>query len=153
MSVSTGYQPRLIGVADEPGTQAQKSPLSEHAKMANLHRRNCLSIWVVGVTLVAASSAISAPRSSQTARHSSVEPISAAQCDDMKSHHVLNSGAPVGCERLKLVKFSYFGFDDDIHDDGEIVVMDAVAGRRTSCAHWTPSRQQPAADVTDVLKV
>jgi hypothetical protein len=56
-----------------------------------------------------------------------IVPISAAFCDDMKAHHVLGPKAPVGCERLKLVKFSYLGFDGVSHDDGEIVVMDAVA--------------------------
>ena len=61
------------------------------------------------------------------AQRGTVEPISAALCDNMKSHHVLNPGAPVGCDRLKLIKFDYFGFDRAIHNDGEIVVMDAVA--------------------------
>jgi hypothetical protein len=56
-----------------------------------------------------------------------IVPISAAFCEDMKAHHVLGPNAPVGCERLKLVKFSYIGFDDVRHDDGEMVVMDAVA--------------------------
>jgi D-alanyl-D-alanine carboxypeptidase len=48
-------------------------------------------------------------------------------CQDMKQHHVLNAGAPVGCDRLKLVTFSYLGFDGRYHDDGQIIVMDAVA--------------------------
>jgi hypothetical protein len=58
-----------------------------------------------------------------------IVPISAAFCADMKAHHVLGPKAPVGCERLKLVKFSYLGFDGNKHDDGEIVVMDAVAAQ------------------------
>jgi hypothetical protein len=56
-----------------------------------------------------------------------IAPISAAFCADMRAHHVLGSDPKVGCERLRLVKFSYFGFDDKIHDDGEMVVMDAAA--------------------------
>jgi D-alanyl-D-alanine carboxypeptidase len=56
-----------------------------------------------------------------------VRPISATFCADMRAHHVLSSNPKVGCERLRLVKFSYFGFDDKIHDDGEMVVMDAAA--------------------------
>jgi len=56
-----------------------------------------------------------------------VTPISAALCEDMKRHHVLGPNAPVGCERLRLVKFSYIGFDMALHEDGEIVVMDAAA--------------------------
>jgi hypothetical protein len=54
-------------------------------------------------------------------------PISATFCADMKVHQVLNAKAPIGCDRLRSIKFSYFGFDDKIHDDGELIVMDAVA--------------------------
>src|SRR6266571_7024450 len=53
-------------------------------------------------------------------------PISAALCNDMKSHNVLNSGAPVSCARLKLVRFEHIGFDGLLHR-GEIMVMDAAA--------------------------
>jgi D-alanyl-D-alanine carboxypeptidase-like protein len=53
-------------------------------------------------------------------------PISAALCNDMKSHNVLHGGAPVGCDRLKLIRFEHVGFDGLLHR-GEIVVMDAAA--------------------------
>jgi hypothetical protein len=56
-----------------------------------------------------------------------VAPIGVELCEDMKSRHVLNPGAPVGCERLSLVRFSYVDFDGARHDDGEVVVMDAAA--------------------------
>jgi hypothetical protein len=52
--------------------------------------------------------------------------ISSTMCEDMKDHHVLNKGAPVGCERLKLVQFSYIGFDHQTYH-GQIIVLDAVA--------------------------
>jgi hypothetical protein len=45
----------------------------------------------------------------------------------MRTHHVLNTDVMVGCDRLRIVKFSYVGFDDKIHDDGEMIVMDAAA--------------------------
>lgn len=45
----------------------------------------------------------------------------------MRSSRVLNPGTPVGCERLRLVRFGYLGFDGATHDDGELVVLDAVA--------------------------
>ncbi len=54
-------------------------------------------------------------------------PVSDALCRDMRSTKVLNPGAPVDCERLRLVRFSYVGFDGATHDDGELVVLDAVA--------------------------
>ena len=56
-----------------------------------------------------------------------IAPISAAFCEDMHTHNVLAAKSKVGCDRLRLVKFSYLGGDDKIHDDGEIVVMDAAA--------------------------
>ncbi len=56
-----------------------------------------------------------------------VLPISPALCNHMKLHHVLNPGAPVGCDRLRLLKFGYIGFDGQTHSDGEMVVLDAVA--------------------------
>ena len=56
-----------------------------------------------------------------------VVPISDALCRDMRATRVLNPGAPVGCDRLRLVRFSYLGFDGATHDDGELVVLDAVA--------------------------
>src|SRR5262245_61204011 len=59
--------------------------------------------------------------------HDTVAPISDALCRDMRATKVLNPGAPVGCERLRLVRFSYLGFDGATHDDGELVVLDAVA--------------------------
>ena len=68
-----------------------------------------------------------APAAAQTAASDAVIPISAELCIDMKRHHVLNPGAPVGCERLRLVRFGYVDFSGRQHDDGEIVVMDAVA--------------------------
>jgi D-alanyl-D-alanine carboxypeptidase len=45
----------------------------------------------------------------------------------MKAHHVLNKGAPLGCDRLSLVQFGYIGFDKQTHGDGKLVVMDALA--------------------------
>lgn len=45
--------------------------------------------------------------------------------------HAIDEGAQSrragGCERLRLVRFSYMGFDGATHDDGELVVLDAVA--------------------------
>jgi hypothetical protein len=56
-----------------------------------------------------------------------IVPVSALLCNDMVAHRVLKADAPVSCERLRLIKFAYFGFDGNSHEDGEMVVMDAVA--------------------------
>jgi hypothetical protein len=64
---------------------------------------------------------------SETTAPDGVVPISDALCRDMRATRVLNPGTPVGCERLRLVRFSYLGFDGGTHDDGELVVLDAVA--------------------------
>jgi D-alanyl-D-alanine carboxypeptidase len=54
-------------------------------------------------------------------------PISKAACASMEAQHVINPGMPVGCNRLNLVRFAYVDFEGRLHNDGEIVVMDAVA--------------------------
>ena len=56
-------------------------------------------------------------------------PITKDLCEDMKNHKTLTNHAPVGCDRLAMVKFSYVGFDGQVHGDGEIIVLDAVADR------------------------
>ena len=61
------------------------------------------------------------------ARGDSISPISPALCAEMTAHRVMSTDAPVGCERLARVHFSYFGFDGREHDDGELVVLDALA--------------------------
>ena len=90
---------------------------------------------------VLAGAAVSFPALGEDA----VVPVDAALCASMKSHHVLNPGAPVGCERLSLVRFSYVGFDAQIHDDGEIVVLDAVADRVLGIFAALRARQFPIA--------
>ncbi|GAC1336168.1 MAG: hypothetical protein NVSMB26_22280 [Beijerinckiaceae bacterium] len=61
------------------------------------------------------------------ARADSIGAVSPALCADMQRHHVMNADAPVGCDRLALVRFAYIGFDGQMHGDGEVVVLDAVA--------------------------
>lgn len=56
-----------------------------------------------------------------------VATISPALCEGMKSHNVMRPISPVGCDRLRLVTFPYYGFDGRVHSDGQIVVMDAAA--------------------------
>jgi hypothetical protein len=58
-----------------------------------------------------------------------ISPISSAFCEDMKVHKTLTNHGPVGCDRLASVKFSYLGFDGRVYDDGEMIVLDAVAAR------------------------
>jgi hypothetical protein len=47
----------------------------------------------------------------------------------MKAHHVMSDHAPVGCDRLSLVTFRYLDFAGVSHDDGRVIVMDALAAR------------------------
>ena len=55
-----------------------------------------------------------------------VAPLDAAACEAMKAHHVLNAGAPVGCERLAVVAFHHVDFEGRTRE-GRVVVLDAVA--------------------------
>ena len=79
------------------------------------------------VVLHAPAAPATGPRSAEEPRVGNVEPISPALCKDMKLHKVLTAPAPVGCARLSLVTFRYFGFDGAVHDNGQVVVMDAAA--------------------------
>jgi D-alanyl-D-alanine carboxypeptidase len=56
-----------------------------------------------------------------------ISSIVAPLCKNMRVHHVLNPSAPVDCSRLKLVSFTYLGFDAQEHRDGQIMVIDAIA--------------------------
>lgn len=56
-----------------------------------------------------------------------VSAVPADLCGEMVRHRTLIEGKPVSCSRLSLIRFSYLGFDNAVHSDGEIVVLDAVA--------------------------
>jgi D-alanyl-D-alanine carboxypeptidase len=50
-------------------------------------------------------------------------------CAQMRLHKTLRVASSVECQRLALVKFGYFGFDGQVHNDGELVVLDVAADR------------------------
>ena len=80
---------------------------------------------------------------SAAARADSIGPVSAALCADMKTHRVLSADAPVGCPRLALVRFTYIGFDQREHDDGELMVLDAVADQVSKIFAQLKARRFP----------
>lgn len=45
----------------------------------------------------------------------------------IKSKKIWNEKCPVGLARLRVINFSYYGFDSQRHDDGTMIVLDAVA--------------------------
>jgi hypothetical protein len=95
--------------------------------VSNLHMaKSTFLLGAVGLALLCTCSTVNGAEAESTGA-GQVIPISQELCSDMIAHHVLNPRAPVGCERLRLIKFGYIGFDSQLHDDGEIVVMDAVA--------------------------
>lgn len=53
--------------------------------------------------------------------------LSNERCQLMKDVGVIDIDAPVQCERLRIVTFSYTTFDKSIRNDGEIIVFDVVA--------------------------
>jgi D-alanyl-D-alanine carboxypeptidase len=85
--------------------------------------REPVAAWIVASVLIAIAVTVQAEQAMQ----GTIVSVTQAQCDDMKKHKVIRSGAIVGCERLKLIKFPYLGFDGATHTDGEIMVMDAAA--------------------------
>jgi hypothetical protein len=85
--------------------------------------RACTSICIGASVLLTIVVAVRA----EQAMEGTITSVTQALCRDMEKHNVIRAGAIVGCDRLKLIKFSYSGFDDRIHGDGEIMVMDAAA--------------------------
>jgi len=81
---------------------------------------------------------------------SGITPIDAARCAAMTSHHVLSASAPIGCERLSLVTFSYVDFEGRPHDDGQIIVLDAVAPRVLRIFEGLQARRFPIAKAVPV---
>lgn len=77
--------------------------------------------------------------------HGFASPISSSLCEEMRLHKVLNPRAPVGCQRLKLVKFDYIDFDQKLHADGQLVVLDAVAYQVVSIFEMLLARKFPIA--------
>jgi D-alanyl-D-alanine carboxypeptidase len=45
---------------------------------------------------------------------------------DMKTHNTWREGCPVPIDRLKLIQFSYYNFNGQEQQDGQIIVLDAV---------------------------
>jgi D-alanyl-D-alanine carboxypeptidase len=76
-----------------------------------------------------------------------VVPVSPALCNQMRQRHVLNPGSPLGCERLRLLKFGYVAFDGQLQDGGEMVVMDAVADQVLQIFVALRARRFPIAKV------
>jgi len=56
-----------------------------------------------------------------------VTPLASRQCTVMQENQIMSAANPVPCERLALVSFSYRDFSGKLHDDGRVVVLDAVA--------------------------
>jgi len=46
---------------------------------------------------------------------------------EMKTKGTWREGCPVALERLRVVKFAYYDFEEREHEDGEMVVLDAVS--------------------------
>lgn len=81
-----------------------------------------LALLVVAIASMSANMA--APASSNVSR---ISPMSKESCADMRLHKTLRVDSAVDCQRLALLQFDYFGFDGRLHDDGELVVLDAAA--------------------------
>jgi hypothetical protein len=58
---------------------------------------------------------------------SHISEVSNDACNTMRQQRVLQKNAPVTCAQLHIVHFSYLDFDGKLRNDGEIMVMAAVA--------------------------
>ncbi|PUA18386.1 M15 family metallopeptidase [Glaciimonas sp. PCH181] len=71
--------------------------------------------------------------------------LDSAQCAQLKATHVMQSGAPVGCAQLQVVRFAFVDFEGQRHDDGEIMVMAAVAPQVQTIFKLLLARRVPLA--------
>jgi len=85
------------------------------------------SLARLALSLVAAAGVLTNGTSPANGDGSRITPLSRESCADMRLHKTLRVDSPVDCKRLALLKFDYFGFDDRVHNDGELVVLDAAA--------------------------
>jgi hypothetical protein len=92
-----------------------------------LLRRCFVWRWVFGLMMLVPLSELSAAPDVQPESDERVVSVDPTLCAEMRTRHVLAPESPVGCERLKLVRFGYFGFDGELHNNGQIIVLDAVA--------------------------
>ena len=76
-----------------------------------------------------------------------VSAVTADLCREMVRHKTFIEGKAVSCSRLALIRLSYFGFDNAVHPDGEIVVLDAVAHRVAAIFDALLDRRFPIAKV------
>ncbi|WP_422652934.1 M15 family metallopeptidase [Bradyrhizobium sp.] len=84
---------------------------------------------------------------SATEIRAAVSAVPAELCGEMVRHKTLIEGKPVSCSRLSLIRFSYFGFDNAVHPDGEMVVLDAVAHHVAAIFDSLLDRRFPIAKV------
>lgn len=73
----------------------------------------CLQFWLVLLMLPTATPARAA--------------LDDVACSRLQIAGVIDAHAPVGCDRLAIVRFPYIDFDGVRHDDGELMVLAAVA--------------------------
>jgi len=93
-----------------------------------MSRTSALSYCLIVLVVAAADRCALAQHAGGPNASDAVVPISSDLCQDMRTRKVMNPGAPVGCERQRLVKFGHVGFDGRTHP-GALVVLDAVADR------------------------
>ncbi|MDB5775049.1 MAG: hypothetical protein JWP38_1182 [Herbaspirillum sp.] len=83
--------------------------------------RMALAAGAVAATMAAA--AVCAAPSAVPA----IAPLNAEDCAAMRTAHVIGADNPLPCERLARVRFAYVDFDGKQRQDGEMIVMDALA--------------------------
>lgn len=83
---------------------------------------------LAGACLLMFSAMASHAENGRTAsRVSNISEVDGNMCQTMRDTDVLHKSAPVNCAQLRIVHFSYLGFDGKVHDDGAVMVMAALA--------------------------
>ena len=76
--------------------------------------------------------------------------LDAPACRRMQEAGVIDASAPVGCDRLAVVRISYVDFGGVHHDDGELTVLAAIAPEVSQLFHRLYRRGFPLARVRPI---
>ena len=102
----------------------------------NQRRKPCFSYRLCAASLAVAMLLHAAPARAA---------LDTVACSRLQERGVIDATAPVGCERLAVVRFPYVDFDGRRHDDGELMVLAAIAPEVRQLFHRLYQRRFPLA--------
>jgi hypothetical protein len=124
LAAGSGSLLDLAGKHAEKNKKGTKTMKSYWSNNTLLHNTACFAMHL---TLLLAGSAILPAPAAASEPTPGVTPVTASDCSAMRAANVISERNPLSCERLARVRFSYIDFEGHQKQDGEMIVLDAVA--------------------------